>query len=405
MLSKRLSWSVAPNPLTRLLDEKRRAGAPVLDLTESNPTRSGLDYPEAEILQGLASRASLVYEPAPLGLPAAREAVSRYYARRHLSVSPERIVLTASTSEAYSFLFKLLCDPGDSVLVPRPSYPLFDYLAALEGVELTPYPLAYDGVWHVDLGALGGSMRPGARALLLVNPNNPTGSFIKRDEVDPLVELCRRHRLALIVDEVFSDYALVDDAELVKSFTNGVEGALSFVLSGLSKIVGLPQMKLAWIVVDGPAPARQLAYEGLEQIADNFLSVGTPVQHAASALLELAPRLQSAIRDRLLGNLRYLASRISAAPSCQLLHLEGGWYAVLRLPGVRASEEWAMELLALDDVHVHPGYLFDFASEAHLVLSLLTRSETFRSGVDRLLARVETSLAELPARRAAGEEL
>jgi len=404
VLSKRLSWSVARNPLTRLLDEKRRAGAPVVDLTESNPTRAGFDYPEAEILQGLASRASLVYEPAPLGLPAAREAVSRYYGRRHLTVSPEGILLTASTSEAYSFLFKLLCDPGDSVLVPRPSYPLFDYLAALEGVEVIPYPLHYDGVWHIDLGALGGSIRPGARALLLVNPNNPTGSFVKRDELGRLLELCGTHRLALIVDEVFSDYALADDADRVDSFAEGVEGALSFVLSGLSKIVGLPQMKLAWIVVGGPAPARQ-AYQGLEQIADNFLSVGTPVQHAASALLELAPRLQSAIRDRLLGNLRYLSSRISASPACQLLHLEGGWYAVLRLPGVRGSEDWALELLAADDVHVHPGYLFDFASEAYLVLSLLTRSETFRSGVDRLLARVETTLAGLPARGAAGEEI
>lgn len=392
MLSKRLSWSFAQNPLSRLLNEKRRGGEGVLDLTESNPTRAGLDYPEAEILRSLADRASLVYEPTPLGLSAAREAVSRYYARRQLAVSADSIVLTASTSEAYSFLFKLLCDPGDSVLVPRPSYPLFDYLAALEGVEVVPYPLVYDGAWRIDLGALGPSVGPRTRAILLVNPNNPTGSFVKRDELDSLLELYRSHGVALIVDEVFSDYAMGEDAERVSSLVE-VEDALTFVLSGLSKIAGLPQMKLAWIAAGGPAPERRQAYEGLEHIADNFLSVGTPVQLAARAFLDLAPRIQAAIRQRITANYRFLAARIPESSPGRLLRVEGGWYAVLRLPQVRSSEEWALELLGKDNVYVHPGYLFDFAAEAYVVVSLLTPAETFQKGADRLLRRVEAFLA------------
>jgi alanine-synthesizing transaminase len=395
MLSKRLSWSFAPNRLSRLREEMRRGGAPVADLTESNPTRADLAYPEADILRSLSDRASLLYQPTPAGLLSARQAVAGYYARRKLTLSPDRVLLTASTSEAYSFLFKLLCDPGDAVLVPRPSYPLFDYLAALEGVEALPYPLVYDGAWRIAREGLRRALSPRARALLLVNPNNPTGSFLKRDELESLLELCRERRLALIADEVFADYPREEDPERVPSLVE-VGDTLTFVLSGLSKIAGLPQLKLAWIVVGGTDSERGEAYEGLEHIADNFLSVGTPAQHAAGALLDLAPTIQSAIRERLAANHKALAARMGGSSPCELLRVEGGWYAVLRLPSVLSSELWALELLSKDAVFVHPGYLFDFPTEAYLVLSLLTPPATFQEGVDRLLRRVEVLLAAAP---------
>ena len=371
------------------MDEKRSAGAAILDLTESNPTAAGIEYPSDQILAALADPRALLYQPAAAGLPTARAAVSKdYYAGR---VDPSRILLTASTSEAYAFVFKLLVDPGDEVLVPRPSYPLFDLLAALDAVRVVQYPLVIpgggQGAWAIDFDALAGSITPRTRAIVLVNPNNPTGSFLKQSELGPLIELCREHNLALISDEVFSDYALHPNPRLVLSLT-AVTDVLTFCLSGLSKVAGLPQMKLGWIVTGGPTHDHEQAFQRLELIADTYLSVSAPVQLAAPVLLGLRTQLQNQILGRVRANRAFLLSQIGPRSPWRHLEVEGGWYAILEAPRIQTEEEWVLSLLASDGVLVQPGFFFDFEREAFLVLSLLTPEEVFREGVRRILARV-----------------
>ncbi len=375
--------------MSLLLEQKRAAGAAILDLTESNPTAAGFAYPADAILSALADPRALHYEPAAAGMPAARAAISEYYSGR---VSADRILLTASTSEAYAFVFKLLADPGDQVLVPAPSYPLFDYLAALDSVQAVPYSLVYEGAWRVDMDALARSVTARSRALVLVNPNNPTGSFLKQSELGPIVALCREHNLALISDEVFADYMLGADARLVRSLTGveevtGVDEVLTFCLSGLSKVAGLPQLKLGWIVTGGPPGDRKNAFERLELIADTYLSVSAAVQWAAPVLLGLRGEIQDQILGRVRDNRAYLASRIGSASPWKLLATEGGWYAVLEAPRIQSEEEWVLSLLSEDNVLVQPGFFFDFAREAFLVISLLTPQNVFRQGVQRILAR------------------
>ncbi len=361
-----------------LLAEKRRARANVLDLTESNPTRAGLVYPDRAILEALADPAALRYDPAPRGLLSAREAVSRYYAKRGVVVPVSHIVLTASTSEAYAYLFKLLTNPGDEVLVPRPSYPLFEFLARLESTVLKQYPLRYDGAWHIDFDALEGAVTPRTRAVVVVNPNNPTGSFLKREETRRLDEFAVRRSLAILDDEVFSDYAFAEDESRATAFSGA---AHVFTMNGLSKIAGLPQMKLGWIVASGPGSDESL--EQLEWIADTYLSVATPVQIALPRLLECAAGIQTQIRERTAANLACL--RESAQGSAiGVLNTEGGWSAILQVPRTRSEEEWAMTLLGERDVLVQPGFFYDFESEAFLVLSLLTETATFTEGVGQV---------------------
>ncbi len=317
-------------------------------------------------------------------MPSARAAVSEdYYSGR---VDPGRILLTASTSEAYAFVFKLLADPGDEVLVPRPSYPLFDFLAALDAVRVVQYSLVYENSWAIDFDALARSITPRSRAIVLVNPNNPTGSFLKQSEIGPLIALAREHNLALISDEVFSDYALRADPRLVRSLTEVTE-VPTFCLSGLSKVAGLPQMKLGWIVTSGPAHEREQAFERLELIADTYLSVGAPVQLAAPVLLGVRTQLQNQILARVRANRAFVASQIGPASPWRLLETEGGWYAILEAPRIQSEEEWVLSLLADDGVLVQPGFFFDFEREAFLVLSLLTPEQVFDEGVRRILAR------------------
>jgi alanine-synthesizing transaminase len=383
MFSSRLNWGTPPNPLAKLLAEKRASGAVILDLTESNPTAAGFTYPADRILNALADPRSLCYEPAPAGLLAARSAVSEYYGGR---VETGRILLTASTSEAYGFLFKLLADPGDEVLVPRPSYPLFDFLAALESVRVVEYPLVYHCGWSVDFDALARQITPRTRAVVVVNPNNPTGSYLKRSELLELFDLCRRYELAIISDEVFCDYALTDDPRRVASLAN-VNDVLTFSLSGLSKLIGLPQLKLGWIVTSGPPEGRDQAVERLELIADTYLSVGTPVQWAASPLLALRETMQAQTLGRVRLNLTYLRSQIGSDSPWRVLDVEGGWHTVIQAPRIHSEEDWALILLGEDDVLVQPGFFFDFESEAFLVASLLTPPGIFQEGIRRILAR------------------
>jgi alanine-synthesizing transaminase len=384
MFSSRFHWDPTPNRITRLLHEKRRAGSHILDLTESNPTHAGFLYPK-EIVEALADPRALRYDPQPSGSLAAREAVCRYYADAGHTIAPGRVLLTASTSEAYQYLFKLLADPGDEVLVPRPSYPLFEFLATMESLRVVSYPLVYHAGWSIDCDALAAAVTGRTRAIVLVNPNNPTGSFIKRDELRFLQSL----GLPLVSDEVFADYAFTEDAARVRTLVDFTE-ALAFSMSGLSKIAGLPQMKLGWVVISGPAAARAEAKDKLEWIADTYLSVSTPVQQALPRLLALGKGIQAQIAARVRANLARLESAIAADSPCRVLAVEGGWYATLQVPRIRREEEWALELLAEDDVLLQPGFFFDFESEAFLVVSLLTEPDTFHEGCRRLLARTLT---------------
>jgi aspartate/methionine/tyrosine aminotransferase len=362
-----------------LLAAKRTEGERILDLTESNPTHAGIGYPAEEIADAFASARLLEYEPDPAGSLPVREAVAEYY---NGVASADRILLTASTSEAYAYLFKLLCDPGDDVLVPRPSYPLFDYLARLESVRVCQYPLFYDHGWHIDLHALATAATDRTRAVVIVNPNNPTGHFLKAREWSELAGICRQRGLAVISDEVFADYGYEPDVDRIE-FLAGDSPVLAFSLSGLSKTVGLPQMKLGWIVVGGPE--NDLAWSRLELIADTYLSVGAPVQVAAPRLLALRHEIQARIRARLAENLEELFSQLGSQPAVQALQIEGGWYATLQVPCTRAEEEWTLALLRDANVLVQPGYFYDFETEAFLVISLLTEPSVFVEGLSRLL--------------------
>jgi aspartate/methionine/tyrosine aminotransferase len=383
MFSERTRWDLRANRLARVLEAKRRAGTPVLDLTESNPTKVGLAYPP-DLLAGLAHEDAFRYQPEARGALPARRAVAEDHARRGIDVGPERLLLTASTSEAYAFLFKLLCDPGDSVLVPRPGYPLFDFLAGLESVRVDPYPVDYDGAWRIDTGALRERISPRTRAVVLVNPNNPTGSFLKGHERAEIEDACARRGIALVSDEVFADYAFREVEDRAPSLA--CDGpALGFALGGLSKSCGLPQLKLGWIAVSGPADQRAEALSRLEVVADTFLSVSTPVQVAAPGLIARKGEVQALVRDRIGANRHHLASRLGDRSPATLLDAEGGWCAVLRVPATIGEEERVTRLLEDRDVLVHPGYFFDFPRESYLVLSLIPRPDVFALGVERIL--------------------
>ena len=390
-LAARVGWDASKNRLTRLLEERLRCGLPILDLTETNPTRCGFGYPAADILGALGNPAALEYAPDPRGLLAAREAIAGLYAARRAPVAADDIVLTASTSEAYSFLFRLLADPGDRILVPAPSYPLFDLLGRLNDVTLVPYPLIPDAGFAIDLDALEAAVDDSTRAILVVSPGNPSGAFLKRSERDGLARIASSHGLALICDEVFGDYAFGDDPSRVETLA-GFPECLTFVLNGLSKMLALPQMKLAWIVASGPGADAAEALQRLEVIADVYLSVGTPIAQALPSLLALRPAIQTMVRERTGENLAYLLSRTRMAvggSACSVRSPEGGWSAIVEIPRTRSEEEWALRLLEADGLFVHPGYFFDFPDEGRLVVSLLPRPATFREGIAALMRRID----------------
>ena len=365
---------------------KQLAGEPILDLTISNPLRAGFDYPHQRIREIFASIPEFSYDPDPFGEVASRSAIASYYARHGASVQPQQLALTASTSEAYAVLFKLLCDPEDEILVPTPSYPLFDYLAALESVRAIPYRLLYAGNWFVDFDHLRSGISDRTRAIVVVTPNNPTGSFLKAGERASLLELANDRGLALICDEVFMDYPILPGSDVVRTLA-GTEIGLSFSLNGLSKSAGMPQLKLAWIVINGDAKERSKAAERLEQILDTYLSVGTPVQRVLPELLTLGFEIQEQIRARINSNFLTLVNTLSGSP-VHSLHVEGGWSAILRLPITRSEEYWTTTLLRDFGVAVQPGYFFDIAGEAFAVVSLLTPSEQLSTGLEKLLLLV-----------------
>jgi alanine-synthesizing transaminase len=390
----RTSWNLSENVLTRSVAEARAAGRSLADLTESNPTRCGLDEtPSRSLLALLAHPRARRYEPLPHGHPEARAAVARYYAERGLSVSADRITLSASTSEAYGWLFKLLAERGDEVLVPAPSYPLLSFLARLEDVRLVPYPLAREQGFQIDLDALVSAIDDRTRAILLVHPNNPTGSLVRRDEADALDALCARHGIALIVDEVFGDYTHGDPpADRLPSFV-GPRQALTFVLSGLSKVVALPQLKLGWIATLGEGDVVAEATRRLEVIADTYLSVGTPVQLALPEILAARAPIQAALRARVAGNLAALDAALVGRET-RRLPCDAGWYAILEIPrrgepAARTEDDWADLLVRDEGVIVHPGYFFDMDRDGFLVVSLLPEPDVFAAAIRRVVARLE----------------
>lgn len=389
MFSHRTNWHLTPNALTRAIAEVRASGQEILDLNVSNPTEAGIRLDPEVVLGALVNPAAMRYEPQPRGLRSAREAVCHYYRESHevFDLDPDRLLLTTSTSEAYSYVFRLLCNPSDEILVPKPSYPLFAFLADLADVKLVPYPLIYDHGWQIDFDSLYKAATPQARAVVIVHPNNPTGSYVSADEASALNTFCRDYNLALIVDEVFLDYA--HDGVSRRSFAANTE-TLTFTLSGISKISALPQMKFAWLATSGPAEVVRRAGARLEVIADTYLSMNAPVQLAAPVLLEQRKQVQPILLDRLRVNLEELDRQLGGQPACTRFLVEGGWYSVLRVPALGSDEDLVIDLLRKMAVMVHPGHFYDFPSEGHLVLSLITEPEAFGEGVARLFEGIGT---------------
>jgi aspartate/methionine/tyrosine aminotransferase len=417
MFSERTNWRLAQNRLTLALEEVRAAGARILDLTISNPTRVGLVYDSQTILAALASPQALDYDPQAKGLRAAREAVADYYRSDHnvCDLDVERIVLTTSTSEGYSYVFKLLCNAGDELLVPKPSYPLFEFLADLQDVKLTPYPLIYDHGWQMDFPSLEQAVTPRTRGVVVVHPNNPTGSYVKEGEREQLNAFCRERELALIADEVFLDYGLNaceletnsrslhapldrqepiqrlgrdDKAERDSASFAANRDVLTFTLSGLSKISALPQMKVAWVVTSGPEAEVAVAMARLEVIADTYLSMNAPIQWAIPILLKQRMNIQRQLTERIQFNLAELDRQLARQKACQRLEVEGGWYAVLRVPVTRSDEDLAIALVREKQVVVHPGHFYDFPSDGYMVVSLIGKEKEFAEGLGRVLEGV-----------------
>jgi len=387
MFSHRTNWHLATNDLTRVLKEVRSSGEQIFDLTVSNPTEAGVRHDAETVLGALVNPEATHYDPQPRGLLEARNAVCHYYREAHrvFDLDPERLILTTSTSEAYSYVFRLLCNPGDEILVPKPSYPLFEFLADLCDVKLVPYPLIYDHGWQVDFDSLYKAATPQTRAVIIVHPNNPTGSYASNSEIAALNDFCRDYNTALIVDEVFLDYP--HDGESRPSFASNTQ-TLTFTLSGISKISALPQMKLAWVITTGPDQIVADASARLEIIADTFLSMNAPVQLAAPVFLDLRKKIQPILLDRLRANLADLDGQLAHYPACRRLLVDGGWYAILRVPVVGTDEDLAIRLVRHTQVSVHPGHFYDFPAEGHLVLSLITEPSMFHEGVSRLLKYV-----------------
>lgn len=383
MFAERTKWNLASNRLSEALARHKASGKQLLDLTVSNPTECGFGYNSEIILGALHNPAALRYEPNPKGLEAARRAVAVYYADRTVAVPVDDIVLTTSTSEAYSFVFRLLCNPGDELLIPAPSYPLFAFLADLQDVKLVRYALVYDPGWQIDFHRLERAITPRTRGVIVVNPNNPTGHFVKARELARLNRVCSQREMALIADEVFLDFALGSQNGLSCAANSDV---LTFTLSGLSKICGLPQMKMAWAVTSGPEELKQQALERLEVIADTYLSPNAPVQLATPTLLEQRAGFQKQLMTRARRNLADLDQQLARQKACARLELEGGWYAVLRVPAVQTDEELAIALLEGKDIYVHPGHFFDFVGDGYLVVSLIAREKEFAEGIGRVLS-------------------
>jgi aspartate/methionine/tyrosine aminotransferase len=386
MFSDRTAWNLESNPLSKALADRIASAKPVIDLTQSNPTKCGFHFEAEQILGALSHPASVHYDSIPQGLLPVRSAVVDYYRARNCAVNVNDIFLTTSTSEAYSFLFRTLCNPGDEVLIPQPGYPLFNFLADIQDVATVRYPLIYDYGWQIDFHALQRAITPRTRAVIVVSPNNPTGHFCKANEMVRLSQICLEGDLALIADEVFLDFSFGIDIHPTFASYNK---ALTFTMSGLSKISGLPQMKVAWLIATGPEVLKQQALARLEMIADTYLSMNTPMQLALPVLLELRHNFQQQCAERTQNNLAQLDKLLSTQKLCTRLNLEGGWYAVIKVPVTGSDEDLALELLNTRGVYVHPGHFYDFPVDGYLVVSLITPELPFAAGIEALVALID----------------
>jgi alanine-synthesizing transaminase len=388
MFASRTNWNLTPNRLAEALERHKSSGRRLLDLSASNPTECGFKYDAPAIMRSLCAPASMQYCPDPKGLKSARQAVGDYYAGRGEHVAVDDLILTASTSEAYSFIFRLLCNPDDELLIPTPGYPLFDFLADVNDVKLTHYPLFYDHGWHIDMHALKQAITPRTRGIIVVHPNNPTGHFTRQEEVAQLNQICTADQMAIIADEVFLDFSL---GAAQKSFVANT-GALTFTMSGISKISGLPQMKFAWLAVSGPEAEKREALARLEMIADTYLSLNAPIQLAAPVLLRQRKQFQQQLMVRVQANLAELDAQLAGNQYLSRLAVEGGWYAVLRIPATRPDEDLAIELLQTHDVYLHPGHFYDFPGDGYLVISLIAPEEDFKEGLRRVCSHLGSKI-------------
>jgi alanine-synthesizing transaminase len=386
MFADRTNWKFDNNRLSAALAKHRQAGQSIIDLTASNPTTCGFQYHASAMLRALSNPKALVYDPDPRGLGAARRAVLDYYANHRTHIGMEDIILTTSTSEAYSFAFRTLCDPGDQILIPEPSYPLFAFLAGIQDVKLVPYPLLYDHGWQMDFHSLEGAITDRARAVIVVHPNNPTGHFTKSTETRRLNQICADRNLAIIADEVFLDFGLTETAPATFA---GNDFALTLTVSGISKICGLPQMKAAWLVTSGPEELKGRAIERLEIIADTYLSMNAPVQYALPLFLDQRHGFQAQLIGRVRKNLSELDRQLESQKACTRLTVEAGWYAVLRIPATRSDEDFALFLLESEGVYTHPGHFYDFSADGFLVVSLITPEDDFAAGIKLLLSTLD----------------
>ncbi len=401
MFADRTNWNLTPNRLSEALAQHLSAGKRIFDLSASNPTEGGFEYNGETILHALCDETALTYVPDPKGLLRARQAVAEYYAGRGDEVSVENIILTTSTSEAYSFVFRTLCNPGDELLVPAPSYPLFGFLADIHDLRLVQYQLLYDYGWQIDFHAVEQAITPRTRGVIVVNPNNPTGHFVKPEDLATLNEICSTRGMAVVADEVFLDFAYGESSarrEVAKnSRPRGTAtrkpaslavntGALTFTMSGLSKISGLPQMKAAWLVTSGPEELKTKALERLEVIADTYLSMNAPVQLALPELLQQRHGFQKQVMTRVRRNVAELDRQLTQKKSCSRLEIEGGWYAVLRVPATRSDDDLAVELLTTKGIYVHPGHFYDFPNAGYLIVSLIMQEREFTEGIRLLLS-------------------
>ncbi len=401
MFAERTNWNLTPNRLSDALAQHLAAGKRLYDLSASNPTEVGFSYDRETILHAMCNPAAMTYVPDPKGLLRARQGVAEYYAERGDEVSVEDIILTASTSEAYSFVFRALCSPGDELLVPAPSYPLFGFIADIHDVRLAHYPLIYDNGWQIDFPSLEKAITPRTRGIIVVNPNNPTGHFVKPEELATLNEICSTRNMALIADEVFLDFAHSDFGARRESFkaarpraANGGRpsslavngGALTFTMSGLSKISGLPQMKAAWLIASGPDPLKKQAVERIEVVADTYLSMNAPIQLALPVFLQQRHGFQKQVLTRVRRNVGELDRQLMIRKACSRLEIEGGWYAVVRAPATRSDDDLAVDLLTKKGIYVHPGHFYDFATDGYLIVSLIMPERDFAEGCRQMLS-------------------
>jgi len=387
LFAQRANWELTENRISQIRKDLDKKGKEVLDLTISNPSRCDFIYSKEKICKALSREENMAYTPSALGLFSAREAVSHYYAKKNVFVDPSNIILTASTSEAYAFLFRLLADAGEGVIFPRPSYPLFDFLVGLNDLKMQTYSLVYEkDKWAIDFKSLEANIASNTKALVVVHPNNPTGSFLNPKEIQTLNDICSQRNIPIICDEVFEDYAFEEEATFPSLIGN--KKNLTFVLGGLSKTLGLPQMKVSWIILNGPEDLVRAARMRLEVITDTYLSVNTPAQNALSDWFDEREPIQKEIKKRIRNNRRFMKEAAYKQTGCECLNADGGWYSVLRIPEKFREETFIIELLVQKQIFVHPGYFFDFSDEPYIVLSLLIQENIFREGISRILQSI-----------------